>query len=157
MAYIPTTEDIEERYASDADYEDLDRAAFQEWLTAHDNEVAAKAIRTWSRRMRLGLDNTTLHGAVLSDSISMLENLYSTLQEAEDSAAKAFNDLYLDYETELISQAFRNFAQSQYLEYLDDPDLPAHRQPEGLARIYAYAADNLMQHADQLTRRCNEQ
>lgn len=26
MAYIPTTEDIEERYASDADYEDLARS-----------------------------------------------------------------------------------------------------------------------------------
>lgn len=154
MAYIPTTEDVEERYAIDADYEDLDRAAFQEWLTAHDNEVAAKTMKTWATRVRAELDNTTL-----SDSLNSprLEALYSILQEAEDSAARTFNDLYLDHETELIAQAFRNFAQSQYLDYLDDPDLPAYRQPEGLARIYAYAADNLMQHADQLTRRCNEQ
>lgn len=154
MAYIPTTEDVEERYASDADYEDLDCSAFQEWLTTHDNEVAAKTMKTWATRVRAELDNTTL-----SDSLNSprLEALHSILRQAETSAARTFNDLYLDYETELIAQAFRNFAQSQYLDYLDDPDLPAYRQPEGLARIYAYAADNLMQHADQLTRRCNEQ
>lgn len=154
MAYIPTTEDVEERYAIDADYEDLDRAAFQEWLTAHDNEVAAKTMKTWATRVRAELDNTTL-----SDSLNSprLEALYSILQEAEDSAARTFNDLYLDYETELIAQAFRNFAQSRYLDYLDDPDLPTYHQPEGLDREYAYAAETLMQHADQLTRRHNEQ
>lgn len=154
MAYIPTTEDVEERYAIDADYEDLDRAAFQKWLTAHDNEVAAKAMKTWANRVRSELDNATLFESLSS---LRLEALHSILRQAETSAARTFNDLYLNYETELIAQAFRNFAQSQYLDYLDDPDLPAYRQPEGLARIYAYAADNLMQHADQLTRRCNEQ
>ena len=153
MTYIPTTEDIESRYAGDADYEDLARAAFQEWLTAHDNEVAAKTIKTWANKVRSELDNATLLEPLSSP---RLEALYSILQEAEDSAARIFNDLYLDYETELIAQAFRNFAQSRYLDYLDDPNLPWYDQPVGLARSYASAADNLMKYADQLTRRHNE-
>ena len=112
MTYIPTTEDVEARYASDADYEDLDRAAFQEWLTAHNNEVAAKTVKTWANRVRSELDNATLFESLSSP---RLEALYSVLREAEAAAARTFNDLYPDYETELISQAFRNFAQSQYL------------------------------------------